>query len=223
MAVVYINIIQKQDLDFINYKRMNYAIFWVYKIIMAFVVIEGDNGTGKDTLAKKMADKSEYDIISYLPTVKEMEKKARKSADKIHSFLEYNQYCGNLVMKNKKPSIVIRYWISTLAAAYADYIYEYDEVIQLTDEMKKSVVAPNVVIRIWAGTEVRLNRIISRNMNSSGLLDDVSIIRAQRYEWISKEILNRSGYHWKEFNNTSVGVDELVNEVLTYLRREFNE
>lgn len=202
-----------------KFKRKDYAKFFAHSIIMVFVVIEGDNGTGKDTLAKKLAE-SGYGIISYLPAVKEREKVARKSVNKTQAFLDYNNYCGNLVMEDNTPSIVIRYWISTLAAAYADHIYKYDKVIQLTDEMKKTMVVPNVVIRIWVGAETRLNRIASRNANNPELSDDVSIARSQRYEWISKEILNRSGYRWREFDNTSTSVETLASEILEYINGE---
>ena len=121
-------------------------------------------------------------------------------------------------MEQTSPSIVIRYWISTLAATYADYVYEYDKVIQLTDEIKRNIVAPDVIIRIWVNSEVRLNRIASRNLKDSKLFDDSSITRAQRYEWISKEILNRSGYRWREFDNTSVCIDELASKILDYIK-----
>lgn len=184
-----------------------------------FIVIEGDNGTGKDTLAKKL-EESGFCIITYLDTVKEMEMIARENHNKTNAFLDYNHFCGNLAMEQISPSIVIRYWISTLAAAYADYVYEYDKVIQLTDEIKRNIVAPDVIIRIWVNSEVRLNRIASRNLKDAKLFDDSSIIRAQRYEWISKEILNRSGYRWREFDNTSVCIDELASKILDYIKVE---
>ncbi|XME04044.1 hypothetical protein QYZ88_007665 [Lachnospiraceae bacterium C1.1] len=185
---------------------------------MAFIVIEGDNGTGKDTLAEKLSENG-YSIISYLPDVKKYEKLARTSVDKTRAFLDYNNYCGNLA-KDNSHSIVVRYWISTLAAAYADHIYEYDKVLKLTDAMKKTMVAPNVVIRVNVESETRLNRIALRNINNPELSDDVTIDRSRRYEWISKEILDRSGYRWREFDNTRISVEKLTSEVLGYINRE---
>ena len=185
---------------------------------MNLIVIEGDNGTGKDTLALKLAEHG-YDILSYFPNVKAFENQAKNCIDRTKAFIDYNQFCGNLSRSAESSVIIIRYWISTLAAAYTDYAYDYDEIISLTDELKTSMPMPDIVIRLWVNANTRINRISLRNLDNPNLLDDVSIERAHRYEWISKEILNRSGYHWKEFDNSTSNIDHLANEVLEYINR----
>lgn len=93
-----------------------------------FILIEGDNGAGKDSLAKRI-EKKGFKIVTYFDEVKAAELKARNKTgeERVLSFMQYNKLCGEHVDSLKKPCILIRYWVSTLAAAYADSIIDLGE------------------------------------------------------------------------------------------------
>lgn len=76
---------------------------------MYFLVIEGDNGTGKDSLAQKFQIDG-FEIITYDENIKKMEKIARtfNGKDKVLHFMAYNKACGDLEKKIRKR--IMYYW-----------------------------------------------------------------------------------------------------------------
>ena len=83
---------------------------------MKFYVIEGDNGTGKDTLAAKFQNDG-FEILTYDKKIKQMEQIAKKKVgeDRVLNFLAYNKACGDLAKerKNENNVLLIRYFISS--------------------------------------------------------------------------------------------------------------
>lgn len=185
---------------------------------MSFVVIEGDNGTGKDTIADFLVRQG-FETVTYLPEVKLQENTARKSTNKTDAFLKYNTFCSEYVVAHKeRHTILIRYWISTLAAAYADNLMTYSEVIMLSDKLKLSLCKPDYVIRLWVDHGKRSDRVNKRKEKQPYLEDDISLLRSQKYEWISREILYRSGYRWKEFDNSNENIGRLLKNIERFVR-----
>lgn len=115
---------------------------------MRFIVIEGDNGTGKDTLALKIQDKLGYRVITNESKIKEFNKEAKsyKGKERVKKFLEYGKFCSNIVEKSNENVILVRYWLSTLAAAYADNIYTYEQTCKLENNICSKFYKPDLII-----------------------------------------------------------------------------
>src|SRR5579863_8497797 len=91
--------------------------------------IEGDNGAGKTTLADRlMADG--WFLASRTPQAVAEATRASslRGVDRVGAFLAYNQMCGELASAHPKPSFLVRYWPSTLAASFADKIFDWPEI-----------------------------------------------------------------------------------------------
>jgi len=90
-----------------------------------WIAIEGDNGAGKDTLAKHF-ERDGWNVVTYRPAVAQSFKEAAslEGAERVESFVGYNRLCGELASNEVSPCLLIRYWPSTLAAAYADGIWD---------------------------------------------------------------------------------------------------
>jgi 2-haloacid dehalogenase len=102
-----------------------------------FLVIEGDNGTGKDTLAKKFLDDG-FNIITYDKEMKDLEALAKKKdgVDKVKAFIAYNKVEGEKAkeLRVNNNVLLIRYFVSSLAAGYADCVYSYEDTMNILKE-----------------------------------------------------------------------------------------
>lgn len=186
-----------------------------------FLLIEGDNGTGKDSLALEL-QKYGFFIISYCNQAKELEIQAKKckGTSKIIHFLHYNKLCGQLAAKQDGDSILIRYWISTLAAAYADNIYNEDYVVKTAKRMSESMPRPDLLIFLLCEFACRIGRINSRNGLDKSLQDDTTVIRDKRYQRIIPLILSASHYDYIMIDNTRKTPSETSLEIITYLKKK---
>ena len=188
---------------------------------MSFIVIEGDNGTGKDTLAQAL-EKYGFNIITYDSKIKKFSQIAKKSKGKarVKKFLGYGKACSDLVKQNRekgKNSLLIRYWISTLAAAYADDIYSYDEVITIVKMISPKLEKPDKIIRLECDFDERIRRIEKRN---SPDFDDKTLSRAKKYEWISKEIQSELNINWISIDTTNKTKAQVCDEAVKQLELE---
>lgn len=185
-----------------------------------FLLIEGDNGTGKDSLALEL-QKYGFVITSYCDQVKELETKAKKckGISRINSFLHYNRLCGELAAKNDSDSVLIRYWISTLAAAYADNIYTEDYVVKTAKQMSESMTKPDLLIFLHCEYDCRIGRINGRNELDKSLKDDTTILRDKRYQKIIPLILSASHYDYIMIDNTHKTPVETGLEIMSLLKK----
>lgn len=180
-----------------------------------FLVIEGDNGTGKDTLAQGL-EKYGFKILTYDDRAKKFEKVARegKKEEKIKRFLAYGKACSDFVTESKSKNenvILIRYWISTLAAAYADEVYDYNKISNIIDTIYQKLEKPDLLLRLNCSFDERVQRIQNRK---SANFDDVTHKRAERYEWISDKIKEKVDFKWKEIDTSNKTVEDIRKEVL---------
>ncbi len=180
-----------------------------------FLVIEGDNGTGKDTLAQKL-EKYGFKILTYEERVKEFEKVARKGTgeDKIKKFLDYGKLCSDFVSESKKRNenvILVRYWISTLAAAYADGVYSYEKISGIIDAIYTKLEKPDMLLRLNCDFNARIQRIQNRKSDN---FDDATKMRAERYEWISKKIKSKTNFKWTEIDTSNKSIEDVCQEAL---------
>ena len=186
-----------------------------------FLLIEGDNGTGKDSLALEL-QKYGFVITSYCNQVKGLETQAKKcmGISKIVHFLHYNKLCGQLAAKHDVDSILIRYWISTLAAAYADNIYNEDCVVKTAKRMSESMPRPDLLIFLHCEFACRIDRINSRNELDKSLKDDTTVIRDKRYQRIIPLIISASHYDYIMIDNTHKTPSETSLEIINYLKKK---
>ena len=187
---------------------------------MRFILIEGDNGTGKDTLALKLENKG-LKVVTYDLRIKLVEKKAKKlfGEDRVKAFIEYNYACSDFISDLKTQGsvqdiVLVRYWISTLAAAYADNIFDEDKVIELGKKMAKELEKPDLVIRLNCDYHKRIHRIEKRN---SGEYDDKTIDRANKYMEILKKLRQISDYKWEEIDTTTLNEIQVYERVINIL------
>lgn len=183
---------------------------------MSFVVIEGDNGTGKDTLAQNLNKFCNYRNITDEYNVKELNRSAKKYDGKkrIKEFLKYGKVCSDIVKKSKGNIVLVRYWISTLAAAYADDIYNYEETLKIEKDMCSKFYKPDVIICLWCSFEKRIERIEKRRSLD---FDDITKIRSDKYKCFLNNFQNRTDIKWINIDTTNKSKDEVFNEVCKYI------
>lgn len=181
-----------------------------------FLVLEGDNGTGKDTIAGEMK-KLGFTIVSYNSKIKQLENQAKLlNGDKrINAFYNYNLACGNMAKNCNNPSIIIRYWISTLAAAYSDADDLIDEAFIKNNILinKNKFPVPDLIICLKCDYTERINRIKHRKSSDS---DDISEIRSKRYEYALKVIEKNINTEWHNINSDT-SVEDIVKQINNYI------
>lgn len=174
-----------------------------------FLVIEGDNGTGKDTLAKNIETLG-YEIITYSPIARHTEKEAKAfpGEEKLNSFLEYNKKCGMMAQSSDTSCIIIRYWVSTLAAAYADEFWNWEEIILKIDNCINCLPIPNLIIQLECDYKVRKERISKRGPSD----DNITQYRDKRYKWALDKI-SKHFQIWESFDTTILTEEEVFQKV----------
>lgn len=158
-----------------------------------YIIIEGDNGSGKDTLAQSLTDL--FDIVTYRSEVQQKMDFARnfKGRESALNFLGYNELCVRFVEDNAQKgisSLLIRSWPSTVAAAYADQKLAEVECDLLVDYCITTFTLPDLLVYLKCDHNERVRRIIERN---SPNFDDKTVERAERYAYYSKKVFGKLG------------------------------
>ncbi len=184
---------------------------------MSFIVIEGDNGTGKDTLALKLQDKLGYRIITNESNIKELNKKAKSydGKERVEKFLDYGKTCSNIIQNTNENVILVRYWLSTLAAAYADNIYTYKQISELENNICSKFCKPYIVICLWCDFETRVRRIVARK-NSD--FDDITKERSEKYKWFLNQYQAKTDITWVNIDTTNKNQEEVFEEAFRYIK-----
>lgn len=183
------------------------------------LLIEGDNGTGKDTLA--MAFQPQFDIITYHDAIQQKMDVARtfKGREQTLKFLDYNASCGRVMDNHTKSgidSITIRYWPSTLTAAYADGKLTEAECDLLVGVCMATFAMPDLIIFLVCDHNERVRRIVLRN---SPNFDDKSVERAMRYAYYSEKIMNKLGNIVHRVSTNGRTREDIQNEVREIINR----
>lgn len=182
----------------------------------SWIVIEGDNGTGKDTLAEQV-EKLGFDILTYKAEVKFAEMTARdfQGEKRLLSFLEYNRLCGSMAMLNCGPSLLVRYWVSTVAAAYADQIWNWKVANEQALRCAADFPMPDLIVQLECELVERRSRIAKRNANSG---DNISIARDWDYRWALGE-LRKYFPAWETIDTTFLSQEQVFQAVQAILKR----
>ncbi len=183
---------------------------------MRFIVIEGDNGTGKDTLAIKLQESFGFRIITNEEDIINLNKEAKKydGIKKIEKFLEYGKICSEKVRHSNQDIILVRYWISTLASAYADNICTYQETCKLRHNICSTFCEPDTIICLWCDFATRLNRIKTRKTLD---FDDITIERNNKYKWFLNKMESTTNIKWINIDTTVKTKEEVFEETFRYL------
>ncbi len=178
------------------------------------IVIEGDNGTGKDTLAKRF-EESGFHVVTWDSQAKEKEAWARtfSGLDCTNAFLDYTKLCED-VSARYKNSLIIRSWISTLSAAYADEKFSLSETMERAEKLFQERVNPDFIFFLKCDFEKRIARINARNPNSS---DDRTLVRAERYEEISEKF-EKMFLNWHTIDTTGKTPESEFQEAWNFIK-----
>ncbi len=180
-------------------------------------VIEGDNGAGKDTLADWLVGDGWF-LASQASQAAAEGRRANglSGMNRVNAFLSYNRICGELAAA-KSRSFLVRYWPSTLAAAFADGVLNWDEIEPRIDLLLHQFPAPAMVMFLKCELNARRSRVEGRTP-VDGAVDDLSGERDQRY----REVIERlSAYPrigmWRTLDTTKLNAEEVREAALSVL------
>lgn len=151
-------------------------------ILGQFLVIEGDNGSGKSTLATLLGTAGLH-VASADPEIKKAEIDAKKLAgrERMEAFYAYNRQTGDHARDYNGSCVVVRYWPSTLAAAYADGVINKSELAKQCQDNIRNYTVPAVFVYLKCDHLERVKRIANRGA-TPGAFDDCSPVRALKYQ-----------------------------------------
>lgn len=181
-----------------------------------FILIEGDNGTGKDTLARRLAPYG-YDVVTYDADLEAFRLEAKRSPRERfpNEFLKYNRLCGERAARrlaSGKKCVLVRYWPSTVAAAYADGNFSRGQALKTAAEALKSMPRPDVAFYLRCDFGERIRRIVARDPESD---DSLELDRALRYEEIMNEVrLSTPSLQWEDVRSEG----DVLAEILPRIR-----
>jgi thymidylate kinase len=185
---------------------------------MSLIIIEGDNGSGKDTIAG-LFEKQGCFIPTYENEARKKEQNAKtlKGISRIEAFLEYNKFCGDLAVKHEK-ALIVRYWTSTLAASYADGVFTLPEAIQKAQDVFETLPRHDFILCLKCDFVKRVTRIQDRFAAGGSADDDITIERDKRYQEILTEF-KAFVPHWIQIDTSDKKPDELFEQILNTIGR----
>lgn len=156
-------------------------------------VIEGDNGAGKDSLAERLVGDGWHLASNTPPVLEAMERARQLDGDaRVAAYWAYNRVCGTTASSHPSPSMLVRYWPSTLAAGYADGVLEWDDFTDRCKEASDSLPIPELTVYLQCRLDVRRHRVRGRGP-VEGAVDDVSNRRNHCYReavaWLASQSL----------------------------------
>ena len=182
-----------------------------------FVVIEGDNGTGKTTVSHILNSQYGFEFITEHQKILELEQQAKRfatgSAERFEAFLDYNSVCGRQAKKYDK-ALLARYWISTVSAAYADGLLDINETLEKADMLMETMVIPDFIFMLKCGFEKRIERIDKRAAADGS--DDRTDERDRRYSFILDCLQGKTGII-TEISTDNISPADVAGNILNYI------
>ena len=179
-----------------------------------FIVIEGDNGTGKTTVSHILNEKYNFKFITEHKEILQLEIQSKcfdiGSIARFKAFVNYNRICGKQAEKCDR-ALLARYWISTVSAAYADKLFNIDEAHEKADELMNTLVRPDYIFRLKCDFRKRIDRIEKRTAADKN--DDITVERDRRYSLILDHLQERIGII-TEITTDDISPDNVVGKIL---------
>ncbi len=172
--------------------------------------IEGDNGSGKDTLADLLAIDGWY-FVSRSDAVSKKKEDANKltGTKRVDAFLAYNKNCATIASQRHSGSFVVRYWPSTVAAGFADEIFSWMIFTEQVEKCLRSLPAPDLTVFLQCMLSNRQNRVHKRG-HIEGAVDDVSNRRDLRYQKAIQHVSKRLGSRrWKNVETSDMSIEQV--------------
>lgn len=172
---------------------------------MFWLLIEGDNGTGKDTLRAMFEREGWLHVNDQPAALAELEyARKQKGRDRLPAYLRYCQACATVAADLSAPRVSVRYWPSTLAAGYADQLIGAEELDVMLEECRVTFPEPDGVIELRCDLDERSRRILQRPPESSGHADNLDAERAKRYRTALEYIASRWNRPWLVLDTTTL-------------------
>ncbi|CEM62396.1 putative thymidylate kinase [Treponema phagedenis] len=186
---------------------------------MKYIVIEGDNGTGKTTVANMFKNigykviSEDEDLIAYCVESKKLKP---GSLERFEAFMRYNEMCCER-SKKYENSLIVRSWVSTISASYADGQLSLDESLSRAQKLYKDFPVPDYVFRLECDYSERLRRINKRIEETNDRTDDVSKTRDEKYQLILSHIKGMFLGKWIDINTSNLNPSEVFEVIKTKL------
>lgn len=155
-----------------------------------FIVVEGDNASGKTTLAQSLKTCG-FVVVSEDSELAEMKLSFKNlhGRDKMQAFYRYNMLTAQKALDSRQATpLVVRYWVSTLAAAFADKLIDFGEMFRQLDDNIKNFPSPAAFVYLNCNYDERLKRIKLRRKTLGFADDNRSKTRSKRYRRAIMEI-----------------------------------
>jgi hypothetical protein len=170
-----------------------------------WLLIEGDNGSGKDTLRAFFEREGWLHVNDSAAALAELEQ-ARKHAgrDRLRAYLRYCQACAATAADSATKRVSVRYWPSTLAGGYADELVDAAELDRMLGECMRSFPDPDGVIELRCDLDQRVQRILRRVPEESGHADSLDPERGRRHRFALERIASHWNRPWLVLDTTSL-------------------
>jgi len=187
-------------------------------------LIEGDNGTGKDTL-RGVFERDGWLHVNEAGLPSQLIKGAREETGKarISRYLEYCLACAAVAENAAGKSVCVRYWPSTASAAFADGLITVDELDSLILDCLQQFPLPDCVIELKCDYKARIGRIEKRKLACQGHVDNLELPRGERFEFAMARISERIPVPWLVVDNTKLDAEAQYTLVREWLTNSFGE
>ncbi len=177
---------------------------------MTWLVIEGDNGVGKDTL-RALLERAGWLHINALPGPQAALARARsyRDADRIGPYLAFCRECAAEAVRRGALSVVVRYWPSTAAGAFADELIDEDQFQLLVTRCVEEFPRPDAVVELRCAQRERVQRVLRRSATPAGT-DNLDPARAVRHRWALERIAAQWDVPWQVVDTTSLDPEQVV-------------
>lgn len=188
---------------------------------MFWLLIEGDNGTGKDTL-RALFEQAGWQLNADSVAASAALDFARQSVgrDRITAYLDYCRYCTPKTATAECKTVTVRYWPSTLAGGYADGLLDRNELENLTASCIMDFPAPDGVVELRCSADVRINRIVRRVPEWPGAVDSIEPERARLHRLALEHIASCWNRPWLRLDTSLMSPTQVFNACVDWIKTQ---